>query len=91
LTFNGQRFTDEANRLKGQAAVRIFNSKPNISKMAADSDVENLAHIVELGGPSFDHDENTRRQAVDALGSLTDQRAIDPLVGALQDENGLCV
>ncbi|MGZ5521343.1 MAG: hypothetical protein ACXWET_06230, partial [Halobacteriota archaeon] len=51
LTFNGQRFTDEANRLKGQAAVRIFNSKPNISKMAADSDVENLAHIVEFGGP----------------------------------------
>ena len=55
--------------------------------MADDSDVETLAQIVEFGGPSFDHDENTRRQAVDALGSLTDQRAIGPLVGALQDEN----
>src|SRR5674536_63602 len=56
--------------------------------MVGDSDVENLAHLVEFGNPSFDQDENRRREAVDALGSLTDQRAIAPLEGALQDENG---
>src|SRR5660397_90589 len=56
--------------------------------MVGDSDVENLAHLVEFGNPSFDQDENRRREAVDALGSLTDQRAIVPLEGALQDENG---
>src|SRR5665647_3855842 len=56
--------------------------------MVGDSDVENLAHLVEFGNPSFERDENRRREAVDALGSLTDQRAIVPLEGALQDENG---
>ena len=70
-----------------QAAVRIFDSKPDIAKMLANGDVENLARTVEIGGTDFDHDENTRKEAVDALGSLADQRAVDPLIGALQDEN----
>jgi HEAT repeat protein len=67
--------------------VRIFDSKPDIAKMLANGDVENLARTVEIGGPNFDHDENTRREAVNALGSLADQRAVAPLIGALQDEN----
>ena len=67
--------------------MRIFDSKPDIAKMLATGDVENLARILENGSPYFDHDENTRREAVDALGCLADQRAVDPLIGALQDEN----
>ncbi|MGZ4925182.1 MAG: HEAT repeat domain-containing protein, partial [Halobacteriota archaeon] len=67
--------------------MRIFDSKPDIAKMLANGDVENLARIVENGGPYFDHDERTRMEAVDALGSLADQSAIDPLIGALHDED----
>ena len=73
--------------MTGQAAVRIFDSKPDIAKMLANGDVENLARTIENSGPYFDHDENTRKEAVDALGSLADHRAIDPLIGALHDEN----
>src|SRR5674476_937851 len=84
----GVLIIDKVNRLWGLEFVSIFDSKPNISKMVGDIDVENLAHLVEFGNPSFERDENRRREAVDALGSLTDQRAIVPLEGALQDENG---
>ncbi|MEI7826846.1 MAG: HEAT repeat domain-containing protein, partial [Euryarchaeota archaeon] len=73
--------------MKGQAAVKLFDNKPDIAKMLANGDVEDLAHTIEFGSPYFNDDENTRREAVDALGGLTDQRAIAPLVGALQDEN----
>ena len=67
--------------------MRIFDSKPDIAKMLATGDVENLACIIENGSPYFDHDENTRVEAVGALGSLADQRAIDPLIGALHDDD----
>lgn len=73
--------------MTGQAAVRIFDSKPDIAKMFATGDVENLARIIENGSQYFDHDENTRVEAVGALGSLADQRAIDPLIGALHDDD----
>ncbi|MES4784824.1 MAG: PBS lyase, partial [Nitrospiraceae bacterium] len=70
--------------------------EPLVSQLRNDEFAEDATEaLVELGQPAVerlvtalkDKDENTRKQAVIALGRIQDAAAIDPLIEMLQDKD----
>ena len=58
-----------------------FFRQPNVQSLKTQGDVEGLIEAL-----SYEKDENVRLAAAWALGEMGDQRAIEPLINALQDQ-----
>jgi HEAT repeat protein len=61
-----------------------FSSRPNVQELKSQGDVDGL--IDALG---YQEDHNIRLTAASALGTIGDTRAVEPLIAALDDEQGV--
>lgn len=61
--------------------------KPNVEKMRAENDVKGLIKALGYRKESVKDDHVlVRCQAAEALGEIDDERAVEPLIKALQDK-----
>lgn len=61
-----------------------FSRPPNVQELKSDGDVDGLIEAL-----NYQDDHNIRLAAASALGNVGNARAVDPLISALDDEQGV--
>ena len=61
-----------------------FSRRPNVQELESQEDVDGLIEAL-----NYQEDHNIRLAAASALGKVGDSRAIDPLITALDDQQGV--
>jgi HEAT repeat protein len=61
-----------------------FSRRPNVQELKSQGDVNGLIEALDYGD-----DHNIRLAAASALGRIGDSRAVDPLIDALDDQQGV--
>lgn len=61
-----------------------FSRRPNVQELKTTGDVDGLIEAL-----NYPDDHNIRLAAASALGSVGDARAVDPLIAALDEQQGM--
>jgi HEAT repeat protein len=61
-----------------------FSRRPNVQELKTQGDIDGLIEAL-----NYPDDHNIRLAAASALGKVGDSRAVDPLITALDDQQGV--